>query len=886
MRIKHFFLLTLLMLVLSELVPIKAQAPIAKSTLIENYGGKQFYLHTVEVKQTVYGIAKAYDVTVNEIETYNPETKGVIRVGHVLKIPVKGNSQVVQNQQPTQHRNTKIPSREEELNRVLNFEEEYDVIYHVSTRNETFKHIADIYIVSESSVREANPDLSEPLKEGQYVIVPIAPKSKLGPITDRPDFQRSSYDPYSSTSQQRNQPLTPLEREELIETPRVRPHPNEVYEEKEIETIMPFSFSESSENQQNQETASTFNTSEIPSSHLVKPGETAATIAKDYGIDEEMLIAFNPGISSGVRSGMVLRLPTQNNEFEYGQETGYEIIHVVKKGETLYSILRQYGVTINELKQHNPHLTETLSTGQELNIPKKKITKPYIEYRVDSRQTVKKFVKQWGISKSEFEAENPSIGRQIEPGQVVRIPLDKKLVTIEPITPTKPTDSEITQQQKQDTIETPLVVETTCKSAKKKNTYKVALMLPFYLDEMNQSYFSKTNSKVALLNENPFSFIHYYEGFMMAVDSIIKTRGINIDLYVYDINQSVESTQKALNDPKLKDVDLIVGPFFGKSFDQIADFARRHQIMIVNPLSQRSTIVDNNPMVVKLKPNTNAQFEQLVALLNSRYANAKVFIVRPNSYTDDYEISQLEDAVYRSVSPTVNIPNDAILSYVDSKSKRNILPSISIEGRTFYTKDLQNDLYGYTTFDNTITSFVFSPAEIAKIAENVSELRENVVIVYGDDRVFATQFVNEMNKINGNFPITVIALPEWEKFDKLFIENLIKMKAIYFADSHIYYDDYLVEDFVRRFRDEYHCEPEKYAFEGFDAAWYFLNALAEFGSNPIECLYNYHIPLLQTNFFFEKRTINSGLENNYWNIYQYYDYQRIPLINTIFFYDK
>lgn len=892
MRSKPFFLLMLLTLVLSGLTPIMAQAPIAKSTLIENYGGKQFYLHTVEAKQTVYGIAKAYDVTVGEIETYNPEAKGVIRIGHVLKIPIKGNTQ-----QYTQPINTRTISREDELDRVFNFEEEFDVIYHVSVRNETFKHIAAIYIVSETSIREANPELSEPLKEGEYVIVPIAPKSKLGPVTDRPDFQRSNYEPNTNLSQ-RNLSTKPIERDEFIESPqKTRTQPTEVYKETLVETIMPFTFTENTKNQDKQHeslTTPTSNSYEMPSSHLVKPCETTASIAKGYGIDEETLIIFNPGISSGVRQGMVLRLPTQENEletFEYEEEYTGEIIHVVKRGETLYSISRQYGITIDELKQYNPGLNETLSIGQELNIPKKKITKPYIEYRVESRQTTKKLIKQWGISKIEFDSKNPTVGRHVEPGQIVRIPIDTKLLTIEPLNPDKPTKKPIVSDEI--TEESELIQEITkepfstvpCNTAKKKSTYKVALMLPFYLDEIDYNFSTRIN-KTTLLNENPFSFIHFYEGFMMAVDSIIKTRGINIDLYVYDVSQSIESAHNALNDPNLKHVDLIVGPFFSKSFDQVADFARRNQIMIVNPLSQRSEIIHDNPMVVKVKPNQSTQINQLVALLDSKYAEAKIFIIRPNSYTNDYEITQLNNAIYQHIPSTINIPNETILSFINSKSKRNLLPSITIEGRTFYTNDLQNNLYGYTTFDNTISSFVFSPQEISNIKNYASEFRENVIIVYGDDRVFATQFINEINKIDNIFPITVIAMPEWEKFDKLFIENLNKMKAIYFTDSHIYYDDYLVEDFIYRFRKEYKCEPEKYAFEGFDIAWYFLNALSEFGSNPINCLQGYHIPLLQTNFFFEKKATNNGLENSYWNIYQHYDYQRVPLINTVFFYDK
>ncbi len=60
-----------------------------------------------------------------------------------------------------------------------------------------------------------------------------------------------------------------------------------------------------------------------------------------------------------------------------------------------------------------------------------------------------------------------------------------------------------------------------------------------------------------------------------------------------------------------------------------------------------------------------------------------------------------------------------------------------------------------------------------------------------------------------------------------------------------------------------------FAFEGFDVGWYFLNALMEFGTQPMECLPFYHIPLLHTRYYFNKRRIEDGMENRYWNVYQY-----------------
>ena len=47
-------------------------------------------------------------------------------------------------------------------------------------------------------------------------------------------------------------------------------------------------------------------------------------------------------------------------------------IHSVDVGDTLYSIARQYSVSVNEIKKHNKLNDNTIFKGQELIIPKKK----------------------------------------------------------------------------------------------------------------------------------------------------------------------------------------------------------------------------------------------------------------------------------------------------------------------------------------------------------------------------------------------------------------------------------------------------------------------------------------------------------------------------------
>ena len=68
---------------------LKAQVPTERSENITKIGGKEYYLHYVKQGQTLWGISKVYNVSVEEIEMMNPDVKNGLKAGHVLGIPVR-----------------------------------------------------------------------------------------------------------------------------------------------------------------------------------------------------------------------------------------------------------------------------------------------------------------------------------------------------------------------------------------------------------------------------------------------------------------------------------------------------------------------------------------------------------------------------------------------------------------------------------------------------------------------------------------------------------------------------------------------------------------------------------------------------------------------------
>lgn len=139
-----------------------------------------------------------------------------------------------------------------------------------------------------------------------------------------------------------------------------------------------------------QDKAKATNDQEI-TTHIVKKRQTLFAISRIYGVSQDELRELNPEIKNGLKTDMILKIPVKSKEAKKNDEKVDKnekkndkksnttnltdsvtfIIHKVKGKETLYSISRQYGVTVDEIKKLNPITQTFLRQGSNLRIPVK-----------------------------------------------------------------------------------------------------------------------------------------------------------------------------------------------------------------------------------------------------------------------------------------------------------------------------------------------------------------------------------------------------------------------------------------------------------------------------------------------------------------------------------
>lgn len=151
--------------------------------------------------------------------------------------------------------------------------------------------------------------------------------------------------------------------------------------------------------------------------YIVKSGDSLWSISKKYGVSIDDIKKANNLSSNLLNIGMVLIIP----EKEVPPEPGDFIIYTVSKGDSLYSIASKYGLTVDEIVDYNDLATTNLSIGQQLLIPiqKEGEVKTYI---VQPGDTLYGIASKYGISVNTLKNYNNLTSNTLSIGQKLNIP--------------------------------------------------------------------------------------------------------------------------------------------------------------------------------------------------------------------------------------------------------------------------------------------------------------------------------------------------------------------------------------------------------------------------------------------------------------------------------
>ena len=556
--------------------------------------------------------------------------------------------------------------------------------------------------------------------------------------------------------------------------------------------------------------------------HTVEKGQTLFAIAKIYGRTVNDIVIENPEAIDGIKSGQVLKVPFEKvkpkEETVKSVETtkvdsSKYIYHKVEKGQTLYSISKQYKVSEDKIKAANADINEGIKIGQTLKIPNEKqktetVTKDkevVVKDKSDKKETDKKD-KTPTDKNDKKDKKDKSIGKTEEHTN------DKVQLAEE-----KP------KEVKKDTV-----VQSIYKT-KFKDQYNIAFFLPFHADEANSLDIDKLISGEEQLPNKSNVALSFYEGALIAIDSLKKQK-LNAKIYVYDIDDK-DSTNiiNLLKKPELTKMDLMIGPLYGSGFLPVSKFAKENNIPIVSPFTQINKILFNNPYVCKVIPSTTLQVEQMAHYVVDSFGKQNIILV-DNSNTR-------ESSFFNAFKNTANT-------------------NLSAKGMSAAdTVKLAKGLGG--------------------VEAMLSSAKTNIVVLPSTNQSYVTEFVRGLRGKREKFKIVLFGLQTWTTYDNLDFEYLNDLSLHMAANTFVDYSNPATETFITKYRNTYKTEPEMYVYQGFDISYYFISALQKYGSGFLKNISENKFQGIETNYDFKQFPADSGFENKYVHILKYQEFKLV-----------
>lgn len=160
--------------------------------------------------------------------------------------------------------------------------------------------------------------------------------------------------------------------------------------------------------------------------YTVKAGDTLSTIASRYGVSVVRLKRANRLSGDSLRIGDRLEIPTQVAVSDAPKRVAKSRTHRVRSGESLYTIGKRYGVSVDRLKAANGLRRNTIRVGQELVIPTRSSGGAAVSegkvHRVRSGDTLSEIARRYGTTVSKLRSANGLTSNRLRIGQELKIP--------------------------------------------------------------------------------------------------------------------------------------------------------------------------------------------------------------------------------------------------------------------------------------------------------------------------------------------------------------------------------------------------------------------------------------------------------------------------------
>ena len=563
--------------------------------------------------------------------------------------------------------------------------------------------------------------------------------------------------------------------------------------------------------------------------HVVKKGETSYGISKKYNVDINLFYQYNPDAIEGLKKDMVLVIPkyTIPTKSQIEPDSTSHLTHSVINGETLWSLAKKYGVSINDLKSINNLEDEGIQLGQLIKIPNElvdtnNIVKSLVKHpnhpllkscdtivfhKVKRKETLYSLSKLYNITINQIIKNNPELeSAGLQKGSRLKIIYKIK-------------NCEEDETINDSTLTSIIKLNDTINDSAK--LIKVSLFLPFLIDDYQKLILDCKLNENCPLEKSSVNSIQLYNGIVLALENL-RDSGYNISLSVYDTKKDTSIISEILNSAELLNSDLIIGPIFSKQIKLIRSFAKENNIPMICPTSIPNQALFQYPILYKINPSKSSQITAISSYLksNPNYKNRITLLAN------------------RKDLKSVTYANLFANTYNDSLSGNDSIKPLLLHHNSSFSNVSISDT---NVFVVAASDVPFITSVFTKIirTKNTRNFYDSYFMVFGFDDIL------KMNTID-------------EKYKNLFNLHVS-------SKGNVDYDSEFVIYFIDLYKRKFEIEPDLNTFIGFDLTSAIFNNL--FGEKTE--IYNG----IYYDFNFKQIDNESGFENKAVKILQYQDHK-------------
>lgn len=488
--------------------------------------------------------------------------------------------------------------------------------------------------------------------------------------------------------------------------------------------------------------------------HTVAKGETVYSIASMYNTTVQQIYAMNPSAEKGIKTGDKLRILKGKTISGYSN-------HLIEAKETLYSVARMYNISVDEVKNANPGLSESsFKTGKTIKIPKfGSATNISSTYSVEKGETLYSISRKYNVSVESLLAANPSIkDNGLKEGATLNIPEKTSLPN----------------QSNHRPVEPQVVTE----SISKGETARIGI------------FFSFTDTGSSIQKDK---LAEYYEGFLLALRDL-KAKGLNAEVYTFDIDseKNTKKLESLLSTNEVKNLHLMIGGVSKQQIEIMSKFSKKTGIKYVIPFGSTGSI-DSNPDLFQMTTSHSNLYPEIISAFTKRFDDYNIIFISETGSNDKSEfVAELKKGLSKSNIQYKTITgSENLLENINAnlRSGRNILvPTSSSEAtlrKILATVEILNSssvsLFGYPEWQaytqhtealHKFDSYIYSIFFLDEQQKEVQDVANEYKSWYGKNMINSYPKWGYLGYDAGLFFLTAL-----KQYGSEFESNLTRMKV-------------------------------------------------------------------------------------------------------------